>query len=205
MSNPRRRLQRSVTTLVLLALMLVAVPVVTGGEPNAERPPDGTHLVAVEGGGQAYCGIRPNGRLVCWARFPDEVGINYPASLVRPPDGSFTAVSVGEDSTACGIRTDRRALCWGADYGGMASPPKGRYIAIGTGMSSACAIRADRTIVCWGMSSVVPPAGTFTTLGTGQDVYCAIRTDETVACWGDPVNAPYAGGFTAPDGAFSGI
>jgi len=196
---------RGVPMFAVLAVLLLSGPAAVAGKPEGRWPPDGTPLVAVDGGDFAYCGIRPDGRLVCWARDPGDLDVNIPRSLVRPPDGTFRAVSVGGDSTACAIRTNGRVACWGDNPDGMRNPPSGRFAAIGAGWSSACGIRVDRTVTCWGVPSVKPPAGAFTTLAVGQDVYCAVRVDGTAACWGVPGVAALAGGYQVPSGAFTGV
>jgi hypothetical protein len=200
-----RRGRRGITAVASLAAVLVFGSVAVARDQSGQRPADGTPMVAVDLGDFAGCGIRPTGRLVCWANDPGDLGSYLPRSLVEPPTGPFAAVSTGGDSSACGIQKNGRLTCWGADPAGLLAPPTGRFTALGVGWSSACAIRTDQRIVCWGLPSVMAPDGTFVVLAAGQDVYCAIRTDGSAVCWGDPENLPFAGGYVTPGGTFTGV
>ena len=64
---------------------------------------------AVSAGNYGSCGVRIDGRVICWGYFGEAGPITFP-SLDR-----FLDVSVGS-GFACGLRADRRLVCWGRQH-----------------------------------------------------------------------------------------
>ena len=180
---------------------------------------------AVWGGPQTVCGVRADGRVVCW-----NDGI---VELARSPSGRFITVDA---DWFCGIRVGGEAVCWAAaaseswprvrsrrstapvisavacgragrsragarTHGGAASPPPGRFSAVYAGSQQACALQVNGEAVCWGRNvwgqDDLPP-GPFIAL-TGF-LTCGLRPDGEAECWGPAEHAqaePLPGPFTA--------
>lgn len=86
------------------------MPTDGGVEPDCPVPWE--EFVAVDVGVRG-CGVRPDGKVVCWPEFEDGPEVN----------GCFQDVAVGFDF-ACGLRTDGRIHCWGeSDTYGQLQPP----------------------------------------------------------------------------------
>ena len=133
-------------------------------------PPAGA-FDAVSSGTWHTCGLRSDGKLVCWGGLPAEEAppihrpfadrarrnVRHPRRrldrlLVRvsgrwrsPLAGTFVAVS-----GTCAIRTDRTLACWDDGENGLANPPAGTFAAVSQNNAHACAIRPDHTLACWG-------------------------------------------------------
>lgn len=123
------------------------------------------------GGG---CGIRRDGRTVCWGAAPS------------PPALDFRTIALG-DAHACGLKNDRTLACWGADDAGQASAPSGEFLGIGAGTGFACALAPDGAIACWGGGRAVadaPTANGFSDLVVHGVNACARKADFTWQCWG---------------------
>ena len=187
---------------------------------------------ALWGGPQTVCGVRADGRVVCW-----NDGI---VELARPPSGRFITV---DSDWSCGIRVGGEAVCWGRggervvaagpftaidgtrDFGcgllrssgqiacwgsnewGAASPPPGRFRAVYAGPQQACALRVNGELVCWGRNfwgqDDLPP-GPFIALA--GFLVCGLRPDGEAECWGPEEvaqAAPLPGPFTALALAFA--
>ena len=71
-------------------------------------------FVQVSAVGDASCGLRTDGRPLCWGY--------WMISGMRPRGGEFVSVSAaGVLGRPCGVRTDGRVECWG--YGTPGEPP----------------------------------------------------------------------------------
>ena len=170
-------------------------------------------FTAVTAGRSHACGLRSNGRVLCWGR-----GLN---GETEPPEATFISVSAGDGYT-CGIKTDGSVSCWGIwgiSYG--MSPgsvrthrrpeaPAGVFKSISAGDAHACGIKADDTVACWGENCIsagdfpayagqtTPPSGTFRSVSAGGALSCGVTTDNLVVCWG----AGYDGKMASPPGSF---
>lgn len=172
-----------------------------GGNATEGAPPD-TPLKSLSAGPSGGCGIRDDGKRVCWGRsvwgdavFPHE-----------PSEQTFVAVSAGLE-ISCGILEGGELSCWG--LGGKPPPPLGTFKSLSVGGTHACAIDSDDRVQCWGENEYgqAPPGPSedrFKQVSAGwNDHTCGVRLDDTIACWGknDYGQAP---GGPSPD-AFSSV
>ena len=148
------------------------------------RPPAGV-FAAIDVSYDAACGLRPDGRAVCWGRV-DWLG--------EVPGGAFTALSVTR-SHACGLRPGGDVACWGDNTWGAAAPPPGRFVAVAVAergvRRQSCGLRRDGEAVCWGSNRyglADPPPGPFVAIEVPQGlegiVACGLRPDGETECWG---------------------
>ena len=127
-------------------------------------------------GGTGGCGIRRDGRALCWGDRPGD-----------PPDAAFRMLNLGE-SHACGLKTDGTVACWGDGGDGRTDAPGGVFTVLASGARFTCGLREDGSVVCWGAGEAVSavPVGTgFSELvASGRNV-CVRRPDGTRDCWGE--------------------
>ena len=193
--------------------MPTTAPTLPGATPGPSVASDASgkeyDFTAVTAGYSHVCGLRSNGRALCWGR-----GLN---GETEPPEGTFTSVSAGNGYT-CGIKTDGSVSCWGIwgiSYG--MSPgsvrthrrpeaPTGVFKSISAGEAHACGIKADDTLACWGGNRVnagqaTPPSGAFRSVSVGYAHRCGVTTNNLVVCWG----AGYDGDVALPPGSFFSV
>ena len=173
-------------------------------------------FTAVSAGYDHACGLRSNGKVVCWGR-----GRN---GETEPPETTFTSISAGSGYT-CGIKTGGSVACWGIwdlSYGMVGQSrsrprrpqaPEGVFKSISTSAAHACGIKADHTVVCWGQNYIsagdfpayagqaTPPPGTFRSVSAGRVHSCGVTTNNLVVCWG----AGYEGTITPQQGSFLSV
>ena len=148
------------------------------GSPHysAPFPPEEERFTKIAAGGDQTCGIRQEGRVICWdirsklSPFGTEeivdisVGAQQvcglpldsrvlcePFSLLAPSEEErFGAISMGAIHS-CGLTLDGRAFCEGVDMAGQLSPPEeGPFSAIVSGVYHPCALTTDGAVLCWG-------------------------------------------------------
>jgi len=140
--------------------------------------------------GSSGCGLRTDGRVVCWGTFaPAKVPVDL---------GPVAQLSVGKPH-ACALRKDGTLRCWGSAYQGSLEAPKGTFTSVSVGHSVSCAVRADGALACWGSQAdahLAPPKGAFKHVAVGLQAACAIDVKGQLSCWGDLPKAP-AGRFTS--------
>ncbi len=200
-------------TSAATAELPTTAPTLPGATPGPSVASDASgkeyDFTAVTAGYSHVCGLRSNGRALCWGR-----GLN---GETEPPEGTFTSVSAGNGYT-CGIKTDGSVSCWGIwgiSYG--MSPgsvrthrrpeaPAGVFKSISAGEAHACGIKADDTLACWGGNRVnagqaTPPSGAFRSVSAGYAHSCGVTTNNLVVCWG----AGYDGDVALPPGSFLSV
>jgi hypothetical protein len=119
------------------------------------NPPDGKYSM-IATGADAACGVRTDGRVVCWG--DDTWHIVSSAN-----GGVFKTVTVGPEH-ACAIAVDRQIVCWGtgtmdATDGVGASRTDARpgaYLAVSAGGAHTAAITVGDRFTCFGDRSAVP-------------------------------------------------
>ena len=156
-----------------------------------------TPLVEIEAARAHTCGVRADGRPVCW-------GADLYGQAV-PPAGPFRMIS-GGDNHSCGLRVDGSVACWGANGVGQTTAPPQLFSQISVGANHACGVRtADNAIACWGgfndFGEATPPAGTFRMVSAGKEHSCAVTSAGAVTCWG----RNDAGETIAPAGSFEQV
>ncbi|MFT4308908.1 MAG: hypothetical protein ACMXYL_00265 [Candidatus Woesearchaeota archaeon] len=116
------------------------------------------------------CGIRYDGRVLCWGNNAEgQLGTNDTTERLVPTliadDAAYHSLSAGYRMN-CAIRAnDSRVLCWGDNVfsqlgsgGGSVSVPRlindtASYLMVSTYKYHACGIRAnDSRVLCWGMN-----------------------------------------------------
>ena len=142
------------------------------------------------------CGVRPDGRVVCWN---DGSG-----NLARLPSGRFTSVDA---TSLCGTRLGGEFVCWGRD--GEHVLADGPFTATAGNSLYGCGLQRDREATCWGLDKywdAVPPTpaepGPFTTIYVFGKRACGLRPDGEAVCWGTNDRGqsdPLPGPFTALD------
>lgn len=123
--------------------------------------------IATSPAGAYSCGVRSDGRAMCWGSGAlgsgTDVNTQSSVPVAVVGDHDFASIAIGKTST-CAITTDGAAWCWGS--GG-----EGR---LGNGSSASS---PTPVAVSGGL--------TFTDItGTGSGSFCALATDEGVYCWG---------------------
>lgn len=158
------------------AMLLAPGAVGTTPEATARLPA----MVGVSAGSQHTCGIREDGRAICW-------GDNTNGKA--PPEASadtFRSIAAGGAHT-CGIRDDGKVICWGVNFFGQAPPGASAdtFQSIATGGSHTCGIQADRKIICWGSNHFGEPppevsTDSFQAIASGSNHTCGIGGDGKV-------------------------
>lgn len=190
--------------------------VTPGTTAELEGPGNGYDFISVAAGTRHTCGLRANGRALCWG---DDI-----EGATAAPEDIFRELSAGADYT-CGIKTDSRVSCWGiwgimsgntvgcCDTFRKPETPDGFYKSISAGEDHACGIKADDTLGCWGEDVIatgdftegtgktIAPAGTFRQVSAGSSHNCGITTDNRVVCWGHG----YDGQAVPPPGSFQSV
>lgn len=154
--------------------------------PQANNPvqvSDGHRFTKLDVGGDVACGLRQDGRILCWGDDTrGAMGNGASGASTTPflmPDvGPWVKVAVG-GRTACGIKADGTAWCWGQGNSGQLgnntttttnqSPlllaDAGPWLDIVVSFAHACGIKIDGTAWCWG-SADQGRLGNGTTTGT---------------------------------------
>lgn len=156
------------------ALDAAGMPICLAGIERM-RPPDARYGT-ITLGGMGGCGIRRDGRTLCWGDAPGD-----------PPDLAFRGLSLGE-AHACGLKTDGAVVCWGDGGDGRTDAPGGVFVSLASGTRFTCGLREDGSVACWGAgeaASTVPTGTGFSELvASGRNV-CVRRPDGTRDCWGE--------------------
>ena len=177
--------------------------------PTSTTPADFdvANFTAVATGYNHACGLRSNGKVLCWGS--DFYG------ATRVPPATFAAIAAN-DGITCGIRTEGWAVCWGRQgFPGEAlhKEPPGVFKSISVGISHACGVKADDTVACWGDNHTVnvdvevytgqatPPTGTFRSVSAGWAHSCGVTIEDLVVCWGAGSDGPLA----PPPGIFQSV
>jgi hypothetical protein len=167
-----------------------------GGRNFATRLPEprDDRLLAITGGFERMCGLRPDATVTCWG------GLDR----AEPPPGRFRSVA-GWGVAFCGVREDREIACW-PDVGlNRVAPPPGPWLEVSVASQHACALRPDGTVQCWGDNrdgELTVPAGRYTRVHVAGGVSCGLRMDGQLVCWGRPpdkqagVHQPLPGTFS---------
>jgi hypothetical protein len=169
--------------------------VVCWGDPFFDQaafagPTDGA-FSSISAASELTCGVRSDGRIVCWGFF---------LPYTDPPESAtdwFESVSVGSEGaypTVCGVRRgDRAVVCWGRSppfsYSGS-SNLAGSFSSVSVGNAFACGVRLDGHVVCvgyynHGRGPTEPSADVFKSVSAGVDYACGLRADDRIVCWGD--------------------
>ncbi|MCY4422830.1 MAG: leucine-rich repeat domain-containing protein [Acidimicrobiaceae bacterium] len=175
-------------------------------DPQGATAPEGRfEMVAV--GDRHVCGVRPDGRVVCWGDDSSGQTDAPVAGFGQSSGGYVTAIAAGGEHT-CALELVRELTvqaCWGEDQGGRL-PPSGSLVGarqIAAGAVNTCVIGSDDTLHCFGSNSrgvLDAPAGSFTALDAGSHHMCAISAGRGrgLRCWGDSTN----GRLAAPAGQY---
>jgi len=146
-----------------------------------------TRVVAITAGFLHTCGLRADGRALCWGS--NDLGqlgngtVNFAANFVPSEVSglrSIVALTAGSTHT-CGLRADGRAFCWGGSS-------EGRVL----GNSGAPEPRALASSEVFGVAGSISA----TTVVAGSVYTCALRANGTAACWGDNAVGQVGSGTT---------
>ncbi len=158
--------------------MLVPGPIPSGvrGAPSPiARTAD---AVALVGGHERGCILRPGGRVACWNG--DLVATDQPAF------GAVAALASGTDGQVCAAERSGEVRC--ARYGGEPSPVVGPVgvtsVAVGHGMT--CASSGAGAVWCWDRArqpQLVDGVDARSVVA-GESFACAIGRDDALRCWG---------------------
>jgi hypothetical protein len=188
------------------------------GTPARCPPPRGKYRQVVLGTAHG-CATRVDGKTVCWWYSAGNEEWRPPAEGPRA-DERFVRLSVSTSGGhVCGLHPDHTVRCWGANHGGQARAPRGKFLAVTAGSAYSCGVREeDRKVVCWGetYSDVLrssgpgnvfhPLDGAYADVRGGDKQVCGLRPDGTVRCRRFPDAVPYQpqGTYLAIDVAFHG-
>jgi len=166
-----------------------ALPAVTPSPSEAEG------FVQVSAGKHHACGVKTDGRLVCWG--------NNDENQSAVPYGKFQHVSAG-GSHSCRVKTDGNVACWGDDGKGQAKPPAGKFYQVSAGGSHSCGVKSNGSVACWGNNrngQSNPPDGKFHQANADLSHTCGVKTDGSLACWGSNLTGKAA----TPAGKFQQV
>jgi alpha-tubulin suppressor-like RCC1 family protein len=122
---------------------------------------------AISAGQGHSCGIRSDGRLLCWGRNTlGQLGLgaatdNFGAPQLVPGAFDWQHVSLAQDGS-CGIRRDGSLWCWGDNHSGQLAAIGARsgvparasdesdWTDIDAGTFHSCGLRAGGRLFCWG-------------------------------------------------------
>ncbi len=185
-------------------------------EPNEEHS-DALYLQTLTTHDDLTCGIRKDGRGVCWG---DEIS----GEGTPPEDARFTMVDLNVGAS-CGIKTDKSIVCWGDDPTigrKRIELPKGKFVDIAVGHSQMCAIDTEGKSTCWwtnppkkrksdttadillthglNQGSIDPPAGEFSNIEAEYSITCGLLKGGAIKCWGHSLDGLIS---DVPDGTFT--
>ena len=176
--------------------------------------------MSIAGHANTTCGLRPDGRAVCWGENvrspwfprPDSVQVSD-SGRRRPrrrhvqwwsaapggytPTGRFRSVTAGE-TFWCGLRDDGSVECWDVEGTLPSGPEDLAFTSISSDYEFACALDDAGTPHCWHVQGFLkdygpraPPADeTFTMITTGRFHACGLRMDGSAVCWGEQGSPP---------------
>ena len=167
------------------------------------------------------CGVRGDGRLICWGSVGDWLDLEGPFVQVegdhynfcaRREEGSVTCFGdpygyflyddlPGETmqhietntSFACGLTTTGDIVCWSKAPETSAFSGK-TWKDVAVGGSHVCGLRDDGAVVCAGacaMTECESKAGPYDDIEAGYRYTCGVRAGK-VSCWGDTDHATAA-------------
>lgn len=180
---------------------------------------DALYLTSLAAGTNHICGIRKDGRAVCWGEGD--------GGQLDAPEGNFTKLDVSP-MRSCGIKADNSVTCWGRGLGPVdqppVEPPEGTYVDIAVGYTQMCGIGTDGKTQCWWtvepeapkkettsekiiaiaveQGDIEVPKGDFLDVETTDSVTCGVLKEGAVKCWGNSVFGLISG---VPDGKFKQI
>ena len=145
-------------------------------------PPDG-RFTAIECRGLVYCGLRDDGKHVCWGQLAADPVL---------PGGTFKALGSGR-ANICGIRAaDATIACppepdypSTAQNGAIGVPTPEPVIQLVGGQNFRCALSEAGAIACRGGNELMvprPPSGAFRQIVAGGDFLCALDDKGAVIC-----------------------
>ncbi len=144
-----------------------------GSVPNPILTMDDSKYLQVSTGYYHTCGIREDGRVLCWGWGVYGVLGNGDTSFFSPEvrvptltvDSSKYKKVILQRYNTCGIREDGRVLCWGrGEFGALGNGGNSdtgiptlisdslEYSHVGSGWYHTCGIREDGRVLCWGRS-----------------------------------------------------
>ncbi len=173
-------------------------PDVSPFDEPISTPPEGESFVSITSGNLHFCGLREDGKPVCWLAVPDS---GFPG-LSSPPQGERFSYIDSRDCYTCGLLSDGTPLCWAQirgethcqDYELAEPPPGERFVALTGYGGVSCGLRHDGTFLCYpdvqGVSQreaeLLPKAREeerFSAISMGGWSFCALRRDGTPTCW----------------------
>ena len=148
------------------------------GSPHysAPFPPEEERFTKIAAGGDQTCGIRQEGRVICW---------DIRSKLSPFGTEEIVDISVGAQQV-CGLTLDSRVLC--EPFSLLAPSEEERFGAISMGAIHSCGLTLDGTAFCEGVDMAgqlsPPEEGPFSAIVSGVYHTCALTTDGAVLCWG---------------------
>ena len=87
-------------------------------------------IIQISSGGFHTCSLFESGQLKC-------LGANFSGQLAVPAHTNFLKISSGYIHT-CGVTYENSIICWGKDTYGQCTPPRARFVEVGSGEKSVC-------------------------------------------------------------------
>jgi hypothetical protein len=167
-------------------------------------------FVRVFAGGTMSCGIRDDGRAVCWGLIVDRAraceyrdaglecwnfGVEDPPPEVdtAPPSEEVVDIDLSWHR-ACALRSDHSVVCWGGSRDVVQGDLRHeRYVDIAMALHADYGLLPDGTLQALSSASCTscagpPPEGEFTEVVSeqfGPGFACAVSVDGEVRCWGE--------------------
>ncbi len=146
--------------------------------------------VTVAAGEQHTCGLRANGRLLCW-------GNNESGQLDAPDDVVVVGLTAGHGFT-CAWDAAGEVSCWGISDEGQLEPPSDALDGLDAGASHVCGLAASQRAECWGRDvedQATPPDIDLAVIASGELSTCALSPAGYASCWGDDLGEDAAEGL----------
>lgn len=164
------------------------------------RPTPSGRFVAITDDGYDACGIREDGKAVCWGGVGEER-----TNWSRVPNVELVAVSLGHSDSpygphraapvtrefACGVSRGHVIVCWENGVDGRQFVVPGKYKHAEAGAARVCGITLDGNLECWGprglsqgLQKEFTVAGPFKALSVGVNTACVLDHSGLGRCWG---------------------
>jgi alpha-tubulin suppressor-like RCC1 family protein len=189
---------------------------------------DDGEWVDVTVGGEHSCGVRADGRVLCWGMaLTGQLGHDPGTQKAEPlalEGEDWIGVNAGPTSS-CGWREGGRAFCWGAtDYGQLGNGETIHSLtpvrvgtdddwrSVSVNYAHSCAIKTDNRLFCWGTNDIgrlgigssvssetpVQVPGGWTQVAAGVHHTCALDLNSWAWCWGLNAEGQLGVGATPP-------
>lgn len=159
--------------------------------------PSGVDMLDLGGGSYHGCGLKTDGKAVCWLDTADTshqtFGHNtYGQQDIPDLNETFSQIAVGHTHNCAIKTTNSNLVCWGDDdFGQLPMPVSITAVdQVSAGTFHTCVVRSDDSPACFGGDftgqSTVPSSLTAVSqISAGGGHSCATTAAGVATCWGD--------------------